>query len=123
MQITLEHVLSYKSVYALTTVVAKKGSDRDRLKATHYAVCLVNGRVPLWGVWTVGGRFQRFFKSRQEIADEYPKLVWRRKMASWNLRDVADKTVELRVEELEDFYGKKTGRDRQSTKSKEAQSS
>lgn len=79
----LSNIMAYKSVYALNTLNEKTG----KLKATHYACCLVGGSSPVWGVWTVAGRFLRFHSGRDSIAREYPKLTWRRVMARWSLAD------------------------------------
>jgi hypothetical protein len=91
---------AYKSVWALCTV-----SKDNTLKATHYAVVLVGGSTPTWGVWTVTGKFQRFAASRGQIERAYPKLRWRRKMATWACSDLEDKSVAARRAELAEIYG------------------
>jgi hypothetical protein len=99
---SVEALRAYKSVYALCTV----GKDKE-LKATHYAAVLVGGAAPTWGVWLVNGKFQRFAGSRAQIERAYPKLVWRRKMATWQCTDVENKSVATRRSELEDLYGQR----------------
>lgn len=98
----LDPIMAYKGVYALCTT-DKSG---HMLKATHYASVLVGGSQPIWAVWRTSGRFQRFFSYRSEIEAAYPKLVWRRKMATWQLYDLTDKSIETRRAELETIYGK-----------------
>lgn len=98
----LDPILAYKGVYALCTT-DKSGR---LLKATHYASVLVGGSSPLWGVWTVRGKFLRFYSFRSQIESTYPKLVWRRKMATYSLIDITDKSVESRRAELETVYGR-----------------
>jgi hypothetical protein len=92
-------IMSYRGVYALCTTA----SD-GRLKATHMAHCLIGGPTPMWGVWTVAGRFQRFFTFRHEIERTYSKLVWRRWVGTWNLTNVSDKSAAERREELRRIY-------------------
>ncbi len=98
----LEELQAYKGMYALCTV----GKD-GRLHATHYAVILIGGNSPIWGVWTVQGRFQRFLGSKAQIEKAYPKLVLRRRMATWRCTDVTDKSLETRRAELETLHGKR----------------
>jgi hypothetical protein len=102
----LSEIMAYKGLYALCTV-KKETSGNVKLKATHYACCLVYGSSPIWGVWTVNGRFQRFFSYKSEIAGAYPSLVWRRKAASWSLSGVEDLSVEQRRARLETRYRSK----------------
>jgi hypothetical protein len=96
----LSGIHGFKGVYALGTL----NPDTKRLRATHYAVCLVYGREPTWGVWLVDGRFLRFASSRAQIERAYPKLVWRRKMAEWNLNNVDDLDVKRRKQYLREMY-------------------
>ena len=98
-------LMAYKGVYVLCT----RGRE-GRLKATHYASVLIGGSTPLWGIWLVSGRFVRFASSRHMIEEAYPRLVWRRKMATWACTDVTDKSVETRRAELEVTYGKHIAR-------------
>jgi hypothetical protein len=93
-------IMAYRGVHALCTVA----KETDMLRATHYATCLIYGREPVWGVWTVHGVFQRFFSSRTEIANAYPRLVWRKKQATWNLIGVHDMDVTERRKELKQIY-------------------
>lgn len=98
---SLGSILAYRGVHALCTL-NKDGS----LHATHYATCLVGGREPMWGVWTVNGVFQRFFGSKQQIAFAYPRLTWRRKNATWNLISVNDMDAKAKREELAALFRK-----------------
>jgi hypothetical protein len=99
----IQDIQAYKSVYALCSV------DRfGQLKATHYAAVLIGGPSPIWGIWTVQGKLIRFLGSRAKIEEAYPRLVWRRKMASWRCTDLTDKSVATRRAELESHYGKPT---------------
>lgn len=98
----LDPILAYKGVWALCTVNQKT----EELKATHYASCLIAGSYPVWGVWTVLGKFLRFHGSRTDIEEAYPRLVWRRKMATWSLHDITDKSVATRRHELGAVYKK-----------------
>ncbi len=98
----LDPILTYKGVWALCTT-DKTGKV---LKATHYCSVLVAGRDPMWGVWLVSGKFVRFAGSRTQIENAYPRLVWRRKMATYQLIDTTDKSVETRRAEIATVYGK-----------------
>ena len=114
--INLDGILAYKGVYVLSTI-----NERTKmLKGTHYACCLISGPSPVWGVWSISGRFIRFAASRHQIEEAYPKLVWRRKMASWTLRDVEDHTVKARITELEETFGSAIDRNPVKHASKEA---
>lgn len=98
----LGSILAYRGVYALTSINDKTGM----LRATHYATCLVGGREPWWGVWTVNGVFQRFFSSKEDIRTTYPKLVWRRKNATWNMIGVNDMDAGAKRKELAELFHK-----------------
>jgi hypothetical protein len=96
----LDPILTYKGLYALCT------QDKSGLlKATHYTCVLVGGNTPIWGVWTVQGRFLRFHPGRRHIEKTYPKLVWRRRMATWALADIEAKSVQDRRNELKEHMG------------------
>ena len=97
----LDPILAYKGVWALCT----RGDD-GLLKATHFTVVLVLGRSPIWGIWTVDGKFIAFAGSRNQIERRYPHLTWRRRMATWQMADITDKSVEKRRAELKETYGK-----------------
>ena len=103
----LEELRAYKSIYALCTVVQAKGEHQRQYRATHYACVLIGGPTPTWGVWSVRGTFVRFASSREQIERAYPKLVWKRKMATWQCTDTEDKSIEKRRNEIEELYGKK----------------
>jgi hypothetical protein len=96
---TLKDLLAYKGVYALCTV----GKERQ-LKATHYAACLISGQNPVWVIHTVNGKFVRFAGSRAQIEEQYPKLVWRRRMATWTLTNAEHKPLPQRRQELAQRY-------------------
>jgi hypothetical protein len=96
----LAGLLAYKGVHALCTVTKEK-----TLRATHYAACLTYGQNPIWVVYTAAGKFVRFAGSRQQIEEAYPHLTWRRKMATWALHDVEDKSLEERRREISQRYG------------------
>lgn len=95
-------ILAYRGVYALATV----NKDTGRLRATHYATCLVGGREPWWGVWTVNGVFQRFFSSKEQVQKAYPKLVWRRKNATWSMVRIDDMDAKAKKAELAVLFKK-----------------
>jgi len=86
----LSDVMAFRGLYALASTRSDKESGKTLLTTTHFASCLVFGPSPLWGVWTVQGKFLRFYGFRHEIAAAYPRLVWRRRMASWSLMAVDD---------------------------------
>jgi hypothetical protein len=100
---TIDSLRGYRSVYALCTT----DKDGRALKATHIASVLIGGPNPTWGVWTVRGKFQRYHSSRADIEETYPRLTWRRIMATWAAVDMHDKSLEKRRFELEDLYGRK----------------
>ena len=58
----------------------------------------------------MAGKFVRFASSRAQIERAYPKLVWRRKMATWQCTDVENKSVVQRREELAQLYGQEVKR-------------
>lgn len=98
----LNDVMSYRGIHVLGTIRYDEG--RAQLTASHYASCLVQGANPLWGVWTAGGTFLRFYSFKSDIEAAYPKLVWRRRMASWSLLAVDDLKPEKRKASLADRY-------------------
>jgi len=97
----IKDILAYRGVHVLNDV-----GGNGLLKASHYAICLVFGKEPVWGVWTVAGKFLRFYGSRQDIAEAYPHKSWRRKMASWNFGDISDtyQKVKDRINIIEHRY-------------------
>jgi hypothetical protein len=95
----LLEVLAYKGMHVLVDVIEKPGVRR--LRATHVCCCLVAGRNPMWAVWTAKGKFQRFYGSREEIKEAYPKQAWRKMMATWKFREIAEDDVEKRRSKLE----------------------
>jgi hypothetical protein len=99
----LSGIMAFRGVHVLGTIRYEEG--RARLTASHYASCLVAGQNPLWAVWAASGKFLRFYGSKQAIADNYKKLVWRRKMAEWSLMNVSDLTPAKRRAALNQRYG------------------
>jgi len=80
----LSSVLAFKSLLALCQVDAKT----NKLRAIYHASCLVAGRDPLWGIWSVpNGRFVRYCRSKQDVLDAYPQFAVRRTMAKWRNPD------------------------------------
>ena len=98
----LDPILAYRGVHVLCTT----NKHGNVLKANYYCSCLVMGRNPIWGMWTVGGRFLRFYGSRSEIEADYSRLVWRRKMARFTLESLRNHSLSLRREQLKDEYKK-----------------
>lgn len=95
----------YKGVWALSTADKKSG----RLKAVNIAYPIVYGAQPVWIVATIEGRFLRFAASRAMIENAYPKLVWRRTMWRWSLRDRENHPIPKRLDEVEQLYKAKVG--------------
>lgn len=82
-EFTLQAVEAFRTVWALCDV--RNVDGKDRLSATHYAVCLQGGRVPTWGVFDGDdGRLLFLFERRSDIEGHrfYRKKVWRIKQAS-----------------------------------------
>ncbi len=92
----LDPILNYKGVWLLCSV----NKFGDLLKGRYYCSCLISGSTPLWGLWTVGGRFVRFYGGRKEIASDYSQLVWRRKMAKFTLESLKEHTLAERRYEI-----------------------
>lgn len=95
-------IMAFRGVHALSDVNSATGM----LRASHYATCLIGGREPMWGVWTVHGVFQRFFGSKAQIAEAYPKKTWRMRSATWNLIDVHSMIAVEKREEMRKLYRK-----------------
>lgn len=93
-------MMAYRGVHALSDLNPKTG----RLRATHYATCLVGGRDPMWGVWTVHGVFLRFFGSKEQIREAYPRKTWRLRSATWNLVDIHNKDAEAKRKDMREIY-------------------
>lgn len=98
-------LLAFRGVHALTEI-----TPEGKLRATHYAYCLIGGREPMWGVWSVNGTFQRFFGSREQIMydRQYKNLLWRRKNATWNMVNIEtkDREADERRKELRGIFHK-----------------
>lgn len=94
-------MMAYRGVHALADTNAQ-----GWLRATHYATCLVGGREPMWGVWTVNGVFQRFFGAKSQIAQAYPRKAWRLRSATWNLIDIHGKDAAAKRSDMKEIYQK-----------------
>lgn len=95
----LGSVMAFRGVHALSDIM-----PNGFLRASHYATCLIGGREPMWGVWSVNGVFQRFFGSRSQVAEGYPRKVWRMKSATWNLIDLHNKDAQEKKKEMREIY-------------------
>lgn len=93
-------MMAYRGVHALSDINPATGW----LRATHYATCLIGGREPMWGVWTVHGVFQRFFGAKSQIAEAYPRKAWRLRSATWNLVDIHGKDAAAKRSEMREIY-------------------
>jgi hypothetical protein len=80
----IDELLAYRSVWVLATL----SKDGTQLRATHYAICLVMGRPPTWGVFTIQGKHLRYAAGRDQIAEQYPNHVWRRVPARWQFNEL-----------------------------------
>lgn len=94
------HIIGYRTVYVLSTINAKTGL----LKGSHYAAVVCYGPAPLWGVWTIKGKFLAWYGSRKQIENTYSNLTWRRRATQWEMVDMEDHGLERRREELQKFY-------------------
>lgn len=98
--IILEGVAVGKPVYALCSV-----SAQNRLKAHFYSLMIEGGSFPLWGVWSMHGRFKRFFVKRSAVEQAHKKYVWRRMSARLTLvLPVVDQPHSEEVAQLVDHY-------------------
>ena len=73
------------------------------------------GRTPIWGLWTVGGRFLRFYGSRTEIEADYSRLVWRRKTARFTLESLRNHSLAMRRDQLKSADNKPLPKNRESS--------
>lgn len=95
----LREFLVYRGLHVLCIL------NKDmKLTATHYALCLVGGVSPMWGVWTAGGRFLRFHSYKADIEQQYPNRVWRRVMSQWRLDAIADFSPERRRQLMREHF-------------------
>ena len=94
------NIIGYRTVYVLSTINAATGM----LKGSHYAAVVCYGASPLWGVWTISGKFVAWHGSRKQVEEHYPYLTWRRRATQWALVDLEDHDIEQRKKELQDFY-------------------
>jgi len=97
----LGSIMAFRGVHALADV-----NETGMLRATHYATCLIGGREPMWGVWSVNGVFQRFFGAKSQIAAAYPKKTWRLRSATWNLISVHNMIAKEKRVEARKMYKK-----------------
>ena len=102
----LAEIMSFRGVHVLGDLrVTPEG--RPQLIARFYCSCLIYGRSPVWAVYKAStGSFVRFYGYRSEIERAYPRLTWRRKMASWHLAAVDDLNPSRRRRFLAERYGK-----------------
>ena len=99
-----DKVEAFHGVWTLNTI----SKTTKRLRATHMAWIIVYGKSPLWVVTTINRKFVRYAGSRQQIADAYPNLVWRRPMVRWSMvGDVADCSIPKRRELAASTYGRR----------------
>lgn len=87
MRTTLQNVMAYRTMYALTGL--KQIGSSNKLKATHFVCCLVYGRAPLWGVFRAkdGVLIQQCI-SKEQVLRLHPGKILRRMQASWTLNYV-----------------------------------
>ncbi len=87
----LQDLFAYRGVYVLASL------NRDgKLRGMRYAICLIHGPDPLWGVWNINGKFLQFYGSRQQIQEAHPTLRWRRKMGMWRFLGETSQTPDQR---------------------------
>ena len=96
----IDAIRFYRGVWVLCTT----NKNGDLLRATHFAACLISGRYPLWAVYRVGGKFQRFYGSRTELETDYSRLVWRRLMAELTYDTLKDNSLAQRRADIASAY-------------------
>jgi hypothetical protein len=91
-----KNIFTFRGIHVLCDIIGK-GSD-IKLKATHFASCTMGGPVPRWSIWTVNGKFKRYFTYRSDIenSNDYKSKIWKRIMLSWKLDDIHDLSIEQR---------------------------
>lgn len=99
----LGSVMAFRGVHALSEI-----APTGYLRATHYATCLIGGREPMWGVWSVNGVFQRFFGSRAQVVEAYPRKIWRMRSATWNLVDLHKMDAAEKKKAMREIYHRGT---------------
>jgi hypothetical protein len=98
--------LAYKTIWALASLNKDK-----RLSAQYYSSVLLGGPRPVWGLWSAkSGKFVRFYGGRHEIEGAYPTLVWRRKVGTFQLLNLSEKSAEIRRTELAEMYQRRLPR-------------
>lgn len=58
----------------------------------------------MWGVWSINGRFQRFFNRKIRVEEGYPKHVWRRLYGTWTMVSAKDMSDAEKHMELAQVY-------------------
>lgn len=98
----MKQFLVYRGLHVLCTV-----NKKMELTATHFALCLTGGPSPMWGVWTINNKFQRFYGFKSEIEEQYPNRVWKRVMSQWAMHAITDFPVEKRRQLLREYWENK----------------
>lgn len=99
--VMLDGVAVGKPVYALCTI----NPQTQQLKAKFYTLLIEGGPQPIWGVWTMQGKFKRFFIKKSSVADAYPKLRWRRMSGRLTLSQaLVDQPIEAEKTQLVNYY-------------------
>ena len=69
----LQQFDAYRTLWALCDV--RKHESGQVLNVSHFAVCLMPGREPMWGVFSARtGKLERFFSGRWQIEATFPNL-------------------------------------------------
>ena len=80
---------AYRTMWALCDI--RRTDTGQVLNVSHFAVCLLHGRDPMWGLFSARtGKLERFYGQRYQIEAVFPKKVWRRKIGAWSLGQVED---------------------------------
>jgi hypothetical protein len=108
----MESVIAFKTIHVLNDVLkSKRENGKPVLKATHFCCPLVNGRNPMWAIWTVSGNFVRYAGNRDTITRAYPGKAWTRTMASWALTGRSEyRDIKKRVMAIEQHFHRISGR-------------
>lgn len=100
----LEHALAFKGMYALCTI----NKQTQKLTAIYYCQCTIMGPAPIWTVWSAKTeKVVRLMGSKTQIEKAYSYLVWRRRMVTFQMIDMKNKSLEARRAELEHTYHKR----------------
>jgi hypothetical protein len=99
--VMLDGAVIGKPVYALCTVNTKT----NQLKASFYTMMVEGGPQPLWAVWKLDGKFQRFFIKRATVERAHAHLVWRRMSAKLTLTvPIVDQSHEDEMRDIVNHY-------------------